>query len=392
MALIYLDHLSATPLHPLVKEAMIQNLETVFGNPSSDNQVGQPAAAALEKARGQVAALINAADPKEVVFTSGGTEANNHALKGVAIGLREKGRHLITSNIEHKSVLNSLRTLRLLDYQVTSLDVDQYGLVDPAAVEKAITPETILISIMLANNEIGTIEPIADIAKIAQKHKIAFHTDAVAATGINPVDVQKLGVNLLSLAANQFYGPSGVGALYIRKGTPIWPLLDGGLQENKRRAGTENLIGIVGLGAAAELAAREMPESLPRIKALKDRLLQGIVARIPEVKVNGHPEHCLPHLVSVSVTYIEGESLMMLLEDEGVIVNTRSACASGSLRASHVLIATGLGHALAQGTLVFTLGRETTEADIDRVLEVMPNIVQTLRDMSPIYKKEHAVG
>jgi cysteine desulfurase len=390
MALIYLDHLSATPLHPMVKEAIIQHLETVFGNPSSDNQVGQPAAAALEKARGQVAALINAADPKEVVFTSGGTEANNHALKGVAIGLREKGRHIITSNIEHKSVLNSLRTLRLLDYRVTSLDVDQYGLVDPAAVEKAITPETILISIMLANNEIGTIEPIADLAKIAQKHKIVFHTDAVAATGIIPVDVQKLGVNLLSLAANQFYGPSGVGALYIRKGTSIWPLLDGGLQENKRRAGTENLIGIVGLGAAAELAAQEMPGRLPRLKALKDRLLQGIVPRIPEVKINGHPEQCLPHLLSASVTYVEGESLMMLLEDEGIIVNTRSACASGSLRASHVLIGTGLGHALAQGTLVFTLGKDTTEADIDRVLEVMPGIVQTLRDMSPIYKKEHA--
>ena len=387
--MIYLDHLSSTPLHPKVKEAMIQHLETVFGNPSSDNQVGQPAAAALEKARAQVAALINAADPKEVVFTSGGTEANNHALKGVAIGLREKGRHIITSNIEHKSVLNSLRTLRLVNYRVTSLDVDQYGLVDPAAVEKAITPETILISVMLANNEIGTIEPIANIARIAQKHKIAFHTDAVAAAGIMPVDVHQLGVNLLSLSANQFYGPSGVGALYIRKGTPIMPLLDGGLQENKRRAGTENLIGIVGLGAAAELAAQEIPTSLPRIKALKDRLLQGIVARIPEIKVNGHPEHCLPHLVSVSVTYIEGESLMMLLEDEGIIVNTRSACASGSLRASHVLIGTGLDHALAQGTLVFTLGRETTEADIDHVLEVMPGIVQTLRDMSPIYKKEH---
>ena len=390
MALIYLDHLSATPLHPKVKEAMTQHLETVFGNPSSDNQVGQPAAAALEKARAQVAALINAADPKEVVFTSGGTEANNHALKGVAIGLREKGRHIITSNIEHKSVLNSLRTLRLVDYRVTSLDVDQYGLVDPAAVEKAITPETILISVMLANNEIGTIEPIADIARIAQKHKIAFHTDAVAAAGIMPVDVQQLGVNLLSLSANQFYGPSGVGALYIRKGTPIMPLLDGGLQENKRRAGTENLIGIVGLGAAAEAAAQEMPANLPRIKALKDRLLQGIMARIPEVKINGHPEQCLPHLLSVSVTYIEGESLMMLLEDEGIIVNTRSACASGSLRASHVLIGTGLDHALAQGTLVFTLGRDTTEADIDHVLEVMPGIVQTLRDMSPIYKKEHA--
>ena len=389
MALIYLDHLSATPLHPKVKEAMTQHLETVFGNPSSDNQVGQPAAAALEKARAQVAALINA-EPKEVVFTSGGTEANNHALKGVALGLREKGRHIITSNIEHKSVLNSLRSLRLLDYHVSSLDVDQYGLLDPAAVEKAITPETILISVMLANNEIGTIEPIAAIAQIAQKHKIAFHTDAVAAAGIIPVDVQKLGVNLLSLSANQFYGPSGVGALYIRKGTPIMPLLDGGLQENKRRAGTENLIGIVGLGAAAEAVAREIPASLPRIQALKGRLLQGIMARIPEIKLNGHPEHCLPHLLSASVTYIEGESLMMLLEDEGIIVNTRSACASGSLRASHVLIGTGLDHALAQGTLVFTLGRDTTEVDIDHVLEVMPGIVQTLRDMSPIYKKEHA--
>lgn len=390
MALIYLDHLSATPLHPKVKEAMTRHLETVFGNPSSDNQIGQPAAEALEKARSQVAALLNAADPKEVVFTSGGTEANNHAIKGVAIGLREKGRHIITSNIEHKSVLNSLRTLRLLDYRVTSLDVDQYGLVDPAAVEKAITPETILISVMLANNEIGTIEPIADIAQIAQKHKIALHTDAVAATGIIPVDVQKLGVNLLSLSANQFYGPSGVGALYIRKGTPIMPLLDGGLQENKRRAGTENLIGVVGLGAAAEAAVQELPASLPRIKALKDRLAKGLLARIPEIKVNGHPDKCLPHLFSASVTYIEGESLMMLLEEEGIIVNTRSACASGSLRASHVLIGTGLDHALAQGTLVFTLGRDTTDADIDHVLAVMPGIVQTLRDMSPIYKKEHA--
>ncbi len=388
MSLTYLDYLSAAPIHPQVKEAMLRHLETVFGNPATDNQVGQPAAAALEKARGQVAALINA-DPKEVVFTSGGTEANNHAIKGVAIGLREKGRHLITSNIEHKSVLNSLRTLRLLDYRVTSLDVDRYGLVDPAAVEKAITPETILISVMLANNEIGTIEPIAEIAGIAKKHKVALHTDAVAAVGVIPVDVQELGVNLLSLAANPFYGPPGVGALFIRKGTPIWPLLDGGLQENKRRAGAENLMGIVGLGAAAELAAREMPERLPRLQALKERLRQGLAATIPEIKINGHPDRCLPHLLSVSVPYVEGESLMMMLEEEGIIVNTRSACASGSLRASHVLIGTGLDFALAQGTLVFTLGRETTPADIERVLEVMPGIVQTLRDMSPLYKKEH---
>jgi cysteine desulfurase len=389
MGLIYLDHLAATPLHPKVKEAMIHHIKTVYGNPSTDNQVGQPAAQALEQARERVAALINA-EPKEVVFNSGGTESVNHAIKGIAIGLREKGRHIITSNIEHKSVLNSLRTLRLLDYRVTSLDVDHYGLVDPAAVEKAITPETILISIMLGNNEIGTIEPIADIAKIAKKHKVMMHTDAVAAAGVIPVDVQELGVNLLSLAANQFYGPPGVGALYIRKGTPIWPFLDGGLQENKRRAGTENLIGIVGLGVAAEMAALEIPERLPRLKALKDRLTQGLKDRIPEIRINGHPTQCLPHLLSVSVEYIEGESLMLMLDEEGIIVATRSACASGSLRASHVLIGTGLGHALAQGTLVFTLGMDNTEADIDKVLKVMPGIVQTLRDMSPLYKKEHA--
>jgi len=386
MGFIYLDHQSGNPLHPRVKETMIRHMETIFGNPMSDHQVGHPAAEALEKARGQVAGLINA-NPTEVVFSSGGTEANNHALKGVAIGLREKGRHIITSNIEHKSVLNSLRTLRLLDYRVTSLDVDQYGLVDPAAVEKAITPETILISIMFANNEIGTIEPVADIAKIAQKHKIIMHTDAVAAVGNIPVDVQELGVNLLSLAANQFYGPAGVGALYIRKGTPVWPLLDGGTQENKRRAGTENLIGIVGLGAAAELAKEAMPLRQERVRALKERLEQGIKARIPEIHINGHPTKNLPHLLSVSVEYIEGESLMLMLDDENIVVATRSACASGSLRASHVLIGTGMDFATAQGTLVFTLGEENTPAQIDRVLEVMPGIVQTLRDMSPIYKK-----
>ena len=388
MGLIYLDHLSGTPLHTRVKEAMIKHIETIFGNPSSDHQVGQPALQALDKARGQVAALLNAA-PQEVVFSSGGTEANNHALKGAAIGLRERGRHIITSNIEHKSVLNSLRTLRLLDYRVTSLDVDSYGLVDPAAVEAAIAPDTIIISIMLANNEIGTIEPIADIAKIAKKHKIVMHTDAVAAVGNLPVDVQELGVNLLSLAANQFYGPPGVGALYVRKGTPILPLLDGGVQENKRRAGGENLIGIVGLGMAAEMARLEMPKRLPHMQALKERLAQGLLKHVPEIRINGHPSQCLPHLLSLSVEYVEGESLMLMLDEEGIIVATRSACASGSLRASHVLIGTGLDFATAQGTLVFTLGRENTEADIDRVIKVMPGIVQTLRDMSPLYKKEH---
>ncbi len=383
---IYLDHYAATPLHPQVQEAMIDAVKHIFGNPSSDHQIGQRAADALQTARERVAHLLNAA-PEEVVFTSGGTESVNHALKGVAFSLREKGRHIITSNIEHKSVLNSLRTLRLLDYHITSLDVDSHGLVDPAAVEKAITPETVLISVMMANNEIGTLEPIADIARIARKHKVTFHTDAVAAAGIVPVDVQALGVDLLSLAANQFYGPSGVGALYVRRGTNIWPLLEGGVQENRKRAGTENLVGIVGLGMAAHLAARELPERLAHVQGLRRKLLQGLTDRIPDIVINGHPTHCLPHLISVSVNYIEGESLMLMLDEEGIIVATRSACASGALRASHVLLGIGLDHATAQGTLLLTLGRDNTAAQIDRVLEVMPKIVQTLRDMSPIYKK-----
>ena len=389
MGVSYFDHLSGTPLHPRVKEAMINHIKTIYGNPVSDHQVGQQAAQALDAARAQVAALINA-DPSEIVFESGGTESVNHAIKGVAIGMREKGNHIVTTNIEHKSVLNSLRTLRLLDYTVTSLDVDPYGLVDPAAVEAAITPGTILISIMLANNEIGTIEPIADIAKIAQKHKVVCHTDAVDAVGVIPVDIKTLGVDLLSMAANQFYGPPGVGALYVRKGTRVWPLVDGGMQENKRRAGTENLIGIVGMGVAAEVAKEEMPERLPRIKALRDKLRDGLVARVPDIVINGHPTQCLPHLVSASIKFIEGESLMLMLDEEGIAVATRSACASGSLRASHVLISTGMDFATAQGTLLFSLGRDTTEADVNRVLEVMPPIVQTLRDMSPLYKQKQS--
>jgi cysteine desulfurase len=388
MGVIYLDHLSGTPLHPRVKEAMINHMNTVYGNPVSDHQIGQQAAQALDAARAQVAALINA-DPSEIVFESGGTESVNHAIKGVAIGMREKGRHIITTNIEHKSVLNSLRTLRLLDYTVTSLDVDPQGMVNPAEVEAAITPGTILISIMLANNEIGSIEPIAEIAQIAKKHKVVCHTDAVDAVGVIPVDVKSLDVDLLSMAANQFCGPPGVGGLYVRKGTRVWPLLDGGMQENKRRAGTENLIGIVGMGVAAQIAKEEMPERLPRIKALRDKLLDGLVARIPEIVINGNQNQCLPHLVSASIKYVEGESVMLMLDEEGIEVATRSACASGSLRASHVLISTGMDFATAQGTLLFSLGRETTEADVDRVLEVMPPIVKTLREMSPLYKQEH---
>ncbi len=389
MDAVYFDNYAATPLHPRVKEAMHRIVDEVFGNPSSDHRFGQAAAEALDTARKQTANLINA-EPEEIVFTSGGTESVNHAIKGVAFSQREKGRHIITTNIEHKSVLNCLRTLRLLDYHITSLDVDEYGLVDPAAVEKAITDQTVLITIQLANNEIGTLQPIADIAKIARHKKVVFHTDAVAAAGIIPIDVKALDVDLLSLAANQFNGPNGVGALYVKRGTPIWPLLEGGVQENRKRAGTENVVGIVGLGVAAEMAWLESHERLEKFRTLRRKLIDGLNARIPHLKFNGHPTQVLPHLVSVSVEFIEGEGLMLLLDEEGICVATRSACASGSLRASHVLIGTGMDFALAQGTLLITLGRDNTEAEVDRLLEVMPRVVQTLRDMSPIYQKNVA--
>lgn len=389
MSVVYLDNYAATPLHPQVKEAMHHVVDNVFGNPSSDHRFGQAAAEALDQARNQTAALLNA-EPADIVFTSGGTESVNHAIKGVAFSQREKGRHIITTNIEHKSILNTLRTLRLVDYQITSLDVDSHGLVDPAAVEKAITDQTILITIQMANNEIGTVQPIAEIGKIAKKRKVTFHTDAVAAAGILPINVKEIDVDLLSLAANQFNGPNGVGALYVRRGTAIWPLIEGGVQENRKRAGTENVVGIVGLGMAAEMARVEMPQRLAKFTALRQKLIQGLNDRIPHLVFNGHPTQVLPHLVSVSVEFIEGEGLMLLLDEEGICVATRSACASGSLRASHVLIGTGMDFALAQGTLLITFGRDTTEGDIDRLLEVMPGVVQTLRDMSPIYQKSVA--
>jgi len=389
MNMVYLDNYAATPLHPKVKEAMHHIVDNVFGNPSSDHRFGQAAAEALDQARNQTAALLNA-DPQDIVFTSGGTESVNQAIKGVAFSQREKGRHIITTNIEHKSVLNTLRTLRMVDFKITSLDVDSHGLVDPTAVEKAITDETVLITIQMANNEIGTVQPIAEIGRIAKARKVTFHTDAVAAAGIIPINVKEINVDLLSLAANQFNGPNGVGALYISRGTGIWPLIEGGVQENRKRAGTENVVGIAGLGMAAEMARVEMPERLPKFQALRQKLIQGLKDRIPHLVFNGHPTQVLPHLVSVSVEFIEGEGLMLLMDEEGVCVATRSACASGSLRASHVLIGTGMDFALAQGTLLITFGRDNTEADVDRLLEVMPKVVETLRAMSPIYQKSAA--
>jgi cysteine desulfurase len=364
---------------------MIGHINEVYGNPSSQHQIGDAASTALAEARGKVAALLHA-KPEEIVFCSGGTESVNHAIKGVAWARRDKGRHIITSNIEHKSVLSSLRALKMMGWDLTSLDVDKHGLLDPTAVEKAIREDTVLISIMHANNEIGTMEPIAEIGRIARERKIPFHSDAVASAGVVPIDVQALNVDLLSIAANQFCGPAGVGALYVRRGTPLWPLLDGGPQENNKRAGTANLLGIVGMGKAAELALKEMDQRLAQLKALRQRLIDGLRTKISHVIINGHPDKCLPHLVSASVSYIEGESMMLLLDEEGICVSTRSACASGSLRASHVLLAIGMDFADAQGTMVLTLGRENTAADVDLLLEKLPPIVDRLRAMSPIYK------
>jgi cysteine desulfurase len=383
---INLDNAAAAPIHPQVKAAMIDYLENVYANPSSQHRLGDRAAEALDNAREQVASLVNA-EPREIVFGSGGTESINHAVKGVAFAKRDKGKHIITSNIEHNAVLRTLRALRLMDWRVTSLDVDQYGLVDPGAVEAAITDETILITIMHANNEIGTIQPIAEIGQIAKKHKIIFHTDAVASTGIVPVDVKAMNVDLLSMAANQFYGPSGAGALYVKRGTPLWPLLDGGVQEQNKRAGMQNMLGIVGMGVAAELAEADMEARADHTRGLKERLAAGLEKGIDHLIFNGPPEQNLPHLLSVSVGFIEGESMMIMLDEEGVAVATRSACAAGALQASHVLLGIGLDFADAQGTLVFTFSPDNTEADVDFVIEKLPPIVERLREMSPLYKK-----
>lgn len=383
---IYLDHISGNPLHPQVKETIIDYIQKDgFGNPVSQHSIGDAAMETLEEARAKVAELIHS-DPQEIVFTSCGTESNNHAIKGVAFANAQKGKHIITSNIEHQSVARPLRMLSQMGFNVTSVSVDKYGMVDPSEIEKAIREDTILISIMHANNEIGTIEPIAEIGRIANARKVTFHTDAVVSCGNVPVDVNKMGVDLMSIAANQFYGPPGVGALYIKEKTRILPFIDGGVQESNRRAGTPNMLGIVGMGKAAELARLEMPRRTEHLLKLKKAVMDRL-GTIDKIVVNGHPEKSLPGLVSFSVEYIEGESMMMMLDEEGVRISTRSACASGSLRTSHVLIATGIDHATAQGTLVFSYGIDITVEDIDKAFEALMKSVAFLRNMSPLYKK-----
>ena len=385
MKQIYLDYAATTPTHPEVVKAMLPYFTEAFGNPSGIYTYGQEAKGAIEEARSKVANLIGARD-EEIVFTSGGTEADNFALKGVAFANQNKGNHIITSSIEHHAVMETGKFLERRGFSVTYLPVDGYGLVDPDDVRKAITDKTILISVMHANNEVGTIEPITEIGKIAKETGIYFHTDAVQTVGHIPVNVNELGVDLLSMSAHKLYGPKGVGALYIRKGTKLVSHMHGGGQERERRASTENVPGIVGFGRAAELAQREMSDEAKRLAYLRDQLIKGLQERIDHIRLNGHPLRRLPNNVNVSVDFVEGESMCLNLDLEGVCVSTGSACSSSSLESSHVLLAMGLPPEQARGSLRLTLGKWTTEEEIARVLEVLPRIVTRLRAMSPLLK------
>ena len=387
MRRIYLDHAATTPTRPEVVEAMLPYFGDAFGNPSSVYSYGQEAKGAVEEARTQVAGLIGARS-EEIIFTSGGTEADNFALKGVACANEHKGDHIITTSIEHHAVTEACKFLGKRGFRITCLPVDKYGLVDPDDVRKAITGKTILVSVMHASNEVGTIEPVKEIGEIAKEAGVYFHSDAVQTAGHVPVNVDELKVDLLSLSAHKLYGPKGVGALYVRKGTRLVSLVHGGEQERRRRAGTENVPGIVGLGKAVELAGREMGGEAERLAHLRDRLIAGLVEKIEHIRLNGHPGQRLPNNVNISVDFVEGESMLLNLDLEGICASTGSACSSASLEPSHVLVALGLPPEQAHGSLRFTLGRENTEADVERVLEVLPGIVARLRAMSPLLKTQ----
>jgi len=382
---VYLDHAATTPVAKEVVEAMMICFSSQYGNPSSLHSFGREAKVLVEDAREKVAKLIGA-DPSEIVFTSGGTESDNFALKGVAYANLGKGKHIITSQIEHHAILNPCNYLEKQDFKVTYLPVDSYGRVDPEEVRKNISKETILISIMQANNEVGTIQPIMEIGKIAKEYGVYFHTDAVQSVGKLPIDVNQLGVDLLSLSGHKIYGPKGVGALYIRKGTRIQPQVQGGHHERNRRAGTENVPGIVGLGKACELAESERGEEWNRLVNLRQKLYQGIAEKVAWIRRNGHPEESVPGILSICFEYIEGESLILNLDLKGIAVSSGSACTSGSLEPSHVLKAMGVPPVSAQGSIRFSLGRENTEEEIDYVLEVLPEIVERLRRISPLYE------
>ena len=381
---IYLDHAATTPTDPRVVDAMLPYFTEQFGNPSTLYNLGAQTRDAVEVARQGVASLIGS-KPDEIYFTSGGTESDNWAVLGSAYANEQKGNHIITSAIEHHAILEPCHFLEKRGFQVTYLPVDEYGLVDPEDVKKAITDKTILITVMHANNEIGTIEPIAEIGAIAREKRIHFHTDTVQTIGRIPVDVGELHCDSLALSAHKFYGPKGVGAMYLRKGARVLPYLMGGGQEKNKRASTHNVTGIVGLGKAAELAALEMDEISSRVKTLRDKLIAGIFDRLPDVKLNGHPTLRLPNNANVSIAGVEGESMILLMDMNSVCVSSGSACTSGTLDPSHVLLALGMSHETAHGSVRFTFGKSNTDEHVDHVLHTFPCVVDRLRAMSPLY-------
>ena len=385
MSGIYLDHAATTAVRREVMDAMMPYFMESFGNPSSIYKLAQGNKRAIDGAREAVAAALNAT-PKEIYFTGSGTEADNWAIKGIAEAYVDKGKHIITSCIEHHAVLHTCEYLEKKGWRITYLPVDEYGLISLDALQNAIAPDTVLISIMFANNEIGTIQPVAEIGRIAREHGILFHTDAVQAVGHTPIDVQEMNIDLLSLSGHKLYGPKGVGALYARKGVKLPPFMHGGAQENKRRAGTENVPGIVGLGKAIALCCAEMEEEVKRLTALRDRLIAEVLERIPHARLNGHPQNRLPGNANISFEFIEGESILLLLDMHGICASSGSACTSGSLDPSHVLLAIGLPHEKAHGSLRMTLGSSSTDADVDAVLKTLPAIVSRLREMSPLYE------
>lgn len=384
MKSIYLDHIAGTPLFPEVVKAMQPYFMEQFGNPQSLHSIGQQALEAVEKARELVAQLINA-EASEIFFTSSGSEANNFALKGLALAHQKKGKHLVLSSVEHQSVLNAAKSLERWGFEISHVTVDKFGMIDPEDVRKAITPETVLVSVMLANGEVGTIEPLEEISEICRSQDTLLHTDAVDAVGNMPVDVRALGVDALSLAGNQFYGPKGSAALFLKKGKRILPFIDGGIQEGGRRAGTEDVPAIVGLGKAAEMATRDMSTRVERMESLRDRLIQGVREKIEHSILTGHPEQRLPHHASFCVEFVEGEAMLLNLDMQGIAAASGSSCTSRALKASHVLLAMGLDHALAQSSLVFSLIDSNAPEDIDFLLEVFPPIIERLRRMSPLY-------
>ena len=385
---VYLDNAATTMVRQEVVDAMIPAFTTYYGNPSSLHEFARDAEQLLDNARKDVAAVIGA-KPDEIVFTGGGSESDNMALRGAVAANKKKGKHVITSAVEHHAVLYTLQAMEregLID--LTILPVDEYALVSVESLQNALRDDTVLVSIMFANNEVGSINPIAELGKVCCDKGVLFHTDAVQATGHVPIDVTKMNIDLLSISAHKFHGPKGVGVLYIRKGVRIPSLIIGGGQEKKRRAGTENVPGIVGLATALKLANEHMAENAVKVGALRDKLLKGIAERIPDVKLNGHPTLRLPNNVNYSIRYIEGESILLMLDINGIAASSGSACTSGSLDPSHVLLAMGLPHEIAHGSLRMTLSEFTTEEEIDYVLDLLPQIIQRLRDMSPLYPKQ----